>query len=190
MFEVELKYPLSDAAGTTARLERLAARFRPPVEQTDRYFAHPARDFVRVDEALRLRRNGDDVVVTWKGPRLGTAAKTRREIELPVALPAGEGATATVERWTELLEALGFHRVRDVVKTRRPARLPWHGAEVEVAIDTVASLGTFLELEMLAGEGQVPVALECLESLAVELGCGQPERRSYLELLVAADRPR
>jgi adenylate cyclase class 2 len=190
MFEVELKYPLSDVAATTASLERLSARFRPAIEQTDRYFAHPSRDFARVDEALRLRRAGGTVVVTWKGPRLGAGAKTRREIELPVEVAAGQGAAATLDRWTELLEALGFHPVREVVKTRRPARLPWQGAEVEVAIDTVAHLGDFLELELMAGEGQLPVALSCLASVAAELGCGEPEPRSYLELLLAADRPR
>ena len=59
----------------------LAARFHDPAEQVDRYFAHPCRDFARTDEALRLRRDGDDVAITWKGPRIDAATKTRRESE-------------------------------------------------------------------------------------------------------------
>jgi adenylate cyclase class IV len=72
---------------------------------------------------------------------------------------------------------------------RRPARVPWQGREVEVAIDTVAGLGDFLELEIVASEAEIPLALSCLQSLAAELGCGLPERRSYLEMLLAARPP-
>lgn len=190
MYEVELKYPVADVATLTVSLAALGARFRSPIEQVDRYFAHPCRDFARTDEALRLRREGDDLAVTWKGPRLGTAAKTRREIELPLAAVGGAGGLSTLGEWTGLFEALGFRNVREVAKVRTQARLPWHGTDVELAVDRVAGLGEFLELEILAREGEVAVALSCLESLARELHLGQPERRSYLELLLAVDRPR
>jgi adenylate cyclase class IV len=55
-----------------------------------------------------------------------------------------------------------------------------------VVLDSVTGLGNFLELELQAREGEVPVARACLESLASELGCGPSERRSYLELLLEA----
>jgi len=188
MYEVELKYPVSDCAALERHLIRLATRFREPATQVDRYFSHPCRDFARTDEALRLRREGDAVAVTWKGPRIGQRAKTRREIELP--LPPATGGVSPLENWTELLEALGFGRVAEVAKRRRGGSVPWQGAEVEVAIDEVTGLGHFLELEIIAGEGEVSLALSCLESLATELGCSEPERRSYLEMLLAANRPR
>lgn len=193
VYEVEQKFRVADTAAVERRLVSLAARFRDPLEQMDRYFAHPCRDFARSDEALRLRRCGAEVMVTWKGPRIDTASKTRLEMELGVAqaepLPGGPpGGQATVDRWTELLEALGFRRVRDVVKRRRPARVPWQGTEVEVALDSVAGLGDFLELELQAGAGEVPQARACIDALARELGCAESERRSYLELLTAAGR--
>lgn len=193
MYEVEQKFRVADPAALEAKLVALAARFRDPVEQVDRYFAHPCRDFVRTDEALRLRRVGDDVALTWKGPRIDSASKTRRELELGLAevppLPGGpRGGRAALDRWTELLEALGFRRVRDVAKRRRGARLPWQGTEVEVAVDRVAEVGDFLELELQAAEGEVPLASACIASLAQELGCGPQERRSYLELVIAAGR--
>ena len=189
MYEVELKFPVADPQEIERRLVSLAARFRDPVEQVDRYFAHPCRDFVRTDEALRLRREGDDVAITWKGPRIDAATKTRREIELPLpAAPSASGdqgsaVDQTLARWTELLESLGFRAVMSVGKRRRPARVPWQGTDIDAAIDHVHGLGDFLELELLARQGEVPLARACLESLARELGCGVPERRSYLELL-------
>ena len=193
MYEVEQKFRVADPAALEAELIGLAARFREPVEQVDRYFAHPCRDFVKTDEALRLRRVGDEVAVTWKGPRIDSAAKTRRELELALAavppLPGGpRGGQATLDRWTELLEALGFRRVRDVAKRRRAARVPWQGTEVEVALDRVEGVGEFVELELQAAEGEVPLATACIESLAAALGGGAQERRSYLELVIAAGR--
>ena len=192
MYEVELKFSVSVPQDIERRLVSLAARFREPVEQVDRYFAHPCRDFARTDEALRLRCEGDAVAITWKGPRVDTAAKTRREIELPLAAaPADPGdhgpvVERTLGAWTELLESLGFRPVLSVTKQRRPARVPWQGAEIDAAIDHVRGLGDFLELELIARQGEVPLARACLESLARELGCGVPERRSYLELLLQA----
>ena len=190
MYEVEQKYRVADRDVLEARLVGLAARFRDPVEQVDRYFAHPCRDFAKTDEALRLRRVGDDVAVTWKGPRIDSAVKTRRELELGLAevppVPGGpRGGLATLARWTELLEAVGFRRVMEVAKRRRTARVPWRGSEVEAALDTVAGLGEFVELELQASPGEWPQASACIESLARELGCGEPERRSYLELVLA-----
>ena len=64
----------------------------------------------------------------------------------------------------------------------------WQGTEVEVALDRVEGVGDFLELELQAAEGEVPLASACVESLARALGCGEQERRSYLELVIAAGR--
>ncbi len=192
MYEVEQKFRIDDPVAIEAKLVSLAARFREPIEQVDRYFAHPCRDFVKTDEALRLRRVGDELAMTWKGPRIDSAAKTRRELELGLAdvlpLPGGpRGGQATLDRWTELLEALGFRPVRDVAKRRRAARVLWQGTEVEVALDTIAGLGEFLELELQAAEGETTMATSCIESLARELGCGAQERRSYLELVIRGE---
>ena len=185
MYEVELKFAVSERAALERRLVELGGQLAEPQEQVDRYFAHPCRDFAQTDEALRLRRVGDSVAITWKGPRIDAATKTRREIELNlVPLSATLHAAPTLSSWTELLEALGFRRVLEVAKRRQPVRLVWQGAEVNVALDTVAELGEFLELEIMAEQGEVPAARACLESLAQELGLGATERRSYLELIL------
>ncbi len=186
MYEVELKFPVSDAPALERNVIALGARFRSAVEQVDRYFAHPCRDFAVTDEALRLRRTGADVAITWKGPRIDATSKTRREIELAVAAVAPAAGPATIDRWTGLLEALGFRQVRDVAKRRRMAAVAWEGAEVEASLDAVAGLGDYLELELQAAADAVPLARGRLESLARRLGCGPAERRSYLELLFSS----
>jgi adenylate cyclase class 2 len=192
VYEVELKFRVTDAVALERRLTDLGGRFAQPVEQVDRYFAHPARDFAVTDEALRLRRVGHDVAITWKGPRQGVGAKTREELELGVmaaTTPAGiKSGTDTIESWTRLLESLGFRQVREVAKRRRPAHVAWEGAEVEVAVDQVTGLGDFVELELLAESDGIPRATAQLESLAAALGCTHPERRSYLELLLGDGR--
>ncbi|MGB8853415.1 MAG: class IV adenylate cyclase [Pirellulales bacterium] len=192
VYEVELKFHVADAAALERRLGAIAARFASALDQVDRYFAHPCRDFAATDEALRLRRVGEDVAITWKGPRIGAGAKTREELELGLATGAtagrAAGGAATIDRWTQLLEALGFRQVREVVKRRRLASVAWDGVEIEIALDAVAGLGDFVELELLTEPEGIPQAVARLESLAATLGCTTPERRSYLELLLEDDR--
>jgi adenylate cyclase class 2 len=212
VYEVEQKYPLADVAAVEAALARLGATWHATVEQVDRYFNHPCRDFAATDEALRLRRTGEALAITWKGPRLDATAKTRRELELPLAEAAVPAAAlaeaavpaaalaeaavpaaapslaadpATLDSWTELLEALGFRPVREVAKQRQLATVAWQGAAIEVALDHVAGLGNFLELELQADAAGIAVAAARIESLARELGCTAAERRSYLEMLIA-----
>ena len=192
MYEVELKYRVADGRAIEDRLAGRGACWHGTTEQVDRYFNHPSRDFAFTDEALRLRSTAAGLAITWKGPRLDATAKTRREIELPVAMAAVPAAAdalsavpATLDRWAELLEALGFRRVREVAKRRRLATVAWEGAAVEVAIDHVAGLGNFVELELQADAAGITVAAARVESLAGELGCTNPERRSYLEMLLS-----
>jgi adenylate cyclase class 2 len=178
VYEVELKFPVADVAAIERQLAGLAATFGGPVEQVDRYFAHPCRDFAATDEALRLRRAGDALAITWKGPKVDAAAKTRREIELPIAGPAA------MDGWTDLLTALGFQTVREVVKRRRTAVVEWQGSRVELALDHVLGLGDFLEIETQAAAADLAAAGARVEALARRLGCTHAERRSYLELVL------
>jgi adenylate cyclase class 2 len=190
VYEVEQKYPVADVTALEARLASLGARWRDATDQVDRYFSHPSRDFAVTDEALRVRVTPRGTVITWKGPRVDAAAKARREIELPLepatapGIEAALGPTA-LDRWTELLEALGFRPVREVAKRRRAATLPWEGAAIEVAVDRVVGLGHFVELELQAEAAGIAAAAARVASLARALGCGEAEPRSYLELLLA-----
>jgi len=118
--------------------------------------------------------------VTFKGPKLDSTTKTRREIELAVA----EGAEGA-EKFTALLEALGFRRVLTVVKERRAGSIIWQGYAAEIALDLVEGLGPYVELEISAKAAEIDRARHSLGELARYLGLADSERRSYLELLLS-----
>jgi adenylate cyclase, class 2 len=133
-----------------------------------------------------LRRKDDSCFITYKGPKIDAATKTRHEIDLPLATDE-EGFQA----WFSLLDALGFSVVGEVRKSRRKAHIAWQDQYVEVSLDSVERLGTFVELELIVEfeiETEATPALntakKCILALAESLGLSGSERRSYLELLL------
>jgi adenylate cyclase class 2 len=178
--EIEQKFRVANRAALREKLVSAGASFEPIVEQSDTYFAHPAKDFAATGEAFRIRSSGDANFVTYKGPKQLHAVKTRREIELPL----GEGIESATA-WAELLTLLGFRAVETVRKQREECHVHWHGRDVSVALDTVAGLGEFCEIELCVEEQETATAQELVQSLAAELGLTNIEPRSYLSLVLA-----
>ena len=180
VYEVEQKFRVSDRAALVVRLERAGVVWRPEIEQCDLYFAHPQRDFASTDEALRIRRIGQENRITYKGPKIDAQTKTRRELELP--LVAGPDMA---HQYQELLVALGFRTVAEVSKRRRPGTWRHGGHTFEVALDDVDGVGVYVELELSAAVEQLDAARSALLHAATTLELLEVERRSYLELLLA-----
>lgn len=178
-FEVELKFPVRATADLQARLTALEGRALPPVTQQDTYFSHPGRRFDQTDEALRLRESGEVNRLTYKGPKVDPESKTRIEVDVPLA--AGR---QTAARIAELLGLIGFEPVATVRKERQAFDVHWRGWPVNVAVDIVEDLGTFVELETRAEESQIAPAREALQNLAGHLGLADSIRESYLEQLL------
>ena len=61
-YEVELKFSLANPNEVLARLASLGVAAASPIEQVDRYFNHPVRDFGDTDEAFRIRSVS---IVSW-----------------------------------------------------------------------------------------------------------------------------
>lgn len=178
-FEVELKFPLQDSHEVLLRLSNLGAVTDSAIEQSDRYFNHPARDFSVTDEAFRIRSVGSANFVTYKGPIVDRETKMRREIEIAIA-DGPEAAEQMAELWT----ALGFRFVHEVRKTRTPGRVTWNNRQYELALDQVPPLGTFLEIELVVDDSEREAAKQAILNLARELNLKNPERRSYLQLVM------
>ena len=80
---------------------------------------------------------------------------------------------------------LDFSRVSEVSKTRQIYRLRRAGYEIELSIDSVENLGSFVELETVVDESsELDTARSAINELASELKLSESERRSYLELLL------
>lgn len=183
IIEVELKFRLEDLQVFREKLADHAARPRATIRQQDAYFAHPLRDFAKTDEALRIRMTDDSGHVTYKGPRFDAETKSRQETEIAFA-----GGPADAERFALVLEQLGFATVRTVSKQRELWDLASPEGDIEIAIDSVEGLGTFVELERTVPANQFNEAKAAIQSLARDLGLAQPEHRSYLALLLVNEK--
>jgi adenylate cyclase class 2 len=180
-YEVEQKHrvDITDCCGLEIRLAGYGATLGEPVGQSDQYFAHPSRDFVQTDEALRIRIEGDKCFVTYKGPKVDKKTKTRQEIELPLGSANTDG-----KKFSELLHAIGFSPVAKVLKTRRPFRIHYAGRDVEGSYDLVDKVGAFIELELKVDEAELEEAKRVIGELAGKLDLGPSIRHSYLEMLL------
>jgi len=173
MLEVEIKSPCGDPEAMGEKVisfggERLETRI-----DRDRYFNHPSRNFAETDEAVRIRSIGDRHYLTYKGPKLSATTKSRVEEEVSVA---------SAEICENILLALGFTDVLLVVKKRELYELE----DIEVCIDTIEGLGSFVELEVQTDHQDK--GEKKLFELAERLGLADFINRSYLEMLLEKEQ--
>ena len=196
MFEVEIKVP-AELDATRERLREVGAERVAAQRQRDTYYDAPHREFAETDEALRIRREtplsdgggsaeGDGAAdgdadqaatVTYKGPLLDDASKTRTEHETGV--DDGEALAA-------VLSGLGFEPAATVEKRREF----WSYDGFTVTLDAVAGLDEYVEIEReVAEEREVDAtrdaAVEALDRLGLD--ADDQVRTSYLGLLLAAE---
>jgi adenylate cyclase class 2 len=173
VYEVECKVERTHEP-VRERLSALDADAIGTVEQADTYYDAPHRAFGETDEAIRIRREGGGAELTYKGPLVDTASKTRAEHET---------AVESAEEMANVLDALGFAPAATVEKERETFGCRGY----TVALDTVAGLGEFVEVE---GEADAETDIEHVRDgardLLAALGCDPAEqiRTSYLGLLV------
>jgi len=148
--EREIKLRFDSARAARAALEELGARpLRPRRLQDDVLLDSDDGRLQRAGCALRVRRDGDRAVITWKGPAQPGPMKTREEIET---------AVGTADDARRILASLGFVPRFRYQKYREELSLEG----LIVAIDETP-IGTFVELE---GEEAA------IASVAVRLGRG------------------
>ena len=174
MIEVEIKVPIDDKNTIIKKLINIGFIFKKTIKQSDIYFQHPTRDFAKSDEALRIRRTLDGCYLNYKGPKLDKTTKTREEIEIFLK---------ESENITKIFEKLGFKKVFIVEKTREIYKFN----EITASIDSVKSLGTFMELEILIKEDKdLSENREKVFSILKKMNISKEKiiRKSYLELIL------
>lgn len=176
MIEVEVKASVTNFSDVKKKLKQIKAVKIKTERQKDAYYNAPHRDFGKTDEALRIREipeNGKKIVIlTYKGAKLDEVSKTRKEIEVEVS---------DSPSMASILENLGFRLAANVTKDRDI----YHYNNFIITLDTVHNVGTFVEIETEASEGEdteesIKKIFEIYKSLGIVDGF---ERRSYLELM-------
>ncbi|MEZ6141092.1 MAG: class IV adenylate cyclase [Zavarzinella sp.] len=176
MLEIEIKYALPHLESVRELLIQLGAECVGTQLEDDTYLKPPDRDFAQTDEALRLRLIGDQLMVTYKGPRRSGITKSRQEIELPLL--------TTLSEALEFFQALRYQVVATIHKEREIFQLNRDGFTIHACLDCVRGLGDFIELEVLASEEQETRIQPLLNQLSQQLHLSRMEPRSYLEMLL------
>jgi len=180
MYEVELKLR-ADHESLRERLDDVGADRIEHRQQIDTYYDAPHRSFADTDEALRIRReepaDGETVTkLTYKGPLVEAASKTREEHETVVD---------DDEALQGVLAGLGFEPAAVVEKDRTYYDFEGY----TLVLDAVEGLGEFVEIEREVAEAEIETAREEAVDVLERLGLDPDEqiRTSYLGLLLAAD---
>ena len=170
MLEIEAKIPVRNHQAVRRRLKKLDAEFIGRYLEANHILDRQDGSLRYAGCGLRVRTmetlQGDPAgpTLTYKGPRLESALKSRQEIELEVA---------DAEALLALLQAIGF----ETIVSYRKRRERWMLADCHVELDEVPMLGTFVEIE-----GPDESAVRSVQR-SVGLAAAAHEPRSYVHML-------
>ncbi len=145
MLEVEVKLPVKDKEALVCMLEKDGFSSGKLLRETDTYFNADFHDFKKCGDAFRIRRTENletgekKDIITYKGPRLSSGIKARKELETGVS---------DADIMEEVMISLGYRKVDPVIKTRRY----YHKGNMTACVDSVELLGVFLEIEIVVSE--------------------------------------
>jgi adenylate cyclase class 2 len=180
LFEVEMKFAVSDVAALLEKLrQEFGLTFGEAAEERDVFYQHPAKDFAKTDECLRIRQKAGQYKITYKGAKLDKETKTRRELEIFLT-----DQPEIAKQWDELLQAVGFLPNAELKKTRRTAAMIFREQKFGLTLDHLDGPGDFIEIETIADERQFSELQKAVKSLATALGFSKPITESYLELMM------
>ena len=165
MLELEMKAKIDKYS--RGRIEQILknSEFLEEKIEEDVYFSSPIKDFKETDEALRIRKSGEDTILTYKGPKIDKISKSREEVE---AFVSGE-----IEL---ILQRLGF---KEFIKIKKKRRL-YQYKEFTISIDDVEDLGEYIEVELKSENKEDVKKIDHLFDVLYL----NSERRSYLELIL------
>lgn len=165
MLELEMKAKIDKYS--RGRIEQVLknSEFLEEKIEEDVYFSSPIKDFKETDEALRIRKSGEDTILTYKGPKIDKISKSREEVETFVS---GE-----IEL---ILQRLGF---KEFIKIKKKRRL-YQYKEFTISIDDVEDLGEYIEVELKSENKEDVKKIDHLFDVLYL----NSERRSYLELIL------
>lgn len=179
--EVEVKYPLYNPEEVLEQIELLnMEKKRINIVQHDTYYTPSHRNFLSheiVSEWFRVRETSKKCSVNFKQfLPIGAAIQNQcNEYETVIQDPYA---------LKKILEALDFQVIIDVNKTRNS----WLYEQVEISIDAVDSLGSFIELEAMkeVPESEIKGVYEHFDKILslIHAKIGNRDRRGYPYLIL------
>lgn len=179
--EVEAKYSLKNPEEVLERIESLGIPMEGEGQrQIDTYYTSPARNFLEneiVSEWLRVRETEDKATLNYK-LWLPVGAKIQNQCK------EYESEISDAYAVKQLLLHLSFREIAVVDKLRRS----WLYKNVEISMDTVRQLGSFIELEYTeeTAEDQIENINDFFEEVLSMLHAqvGERDRRGYAYALI------
>ena len=175
--EIEIKFPLKNTKEIISFLDKKATIVAKDVFQKDSYFTPKHRNFLSPKypyEWLRLRESSKGIILNYKHfyPEDVHITDYCDEFETKVEDPVIR----------KIFESLDFKEIVTVEKTRSI----WMFKDVEIAIDEVRELGSFIELEITTTYNDPKKAKEYLYQIVKEIGAniGEEDYRGYPFLLL------
>ncbi|SDP00283.1 adenylate cyclase, class 2 [Actinopolyspora xinjiangensis] len=163
--EVERKRELSEASSLRERLVELGYRREGTFVETDTYYSPQHVDYLETIECLRVRQRDGFAEITYKpasDAETHSVTDVISKVETNVRLAGPEQAEAA----NRLLSCVGMSTLACVKKERVLYRHP-EREDVAVAIDSVDSVGSFVETEVTRTDDS---GAEILEEIETALG--------------------
>jgi len=160
--EIEIRKKATSKKTLLGFLSQNAKQIVRSTTQTDIYFTPQHEDYSKkepIEKWFRLRLSNEGNSLTFKKWYFNDVGKSENHCD-EYEINISDGETAK-----KLISALDFQELVTVIKKRAI----WIYNGIEIAIDEVQNLGTFVELEAKKVDGSIQDILEKLEALADEL---------------------
>lgn len=177
--EIEVKAKVDDFTKIRDELEKLGCVFSDPIIQEDTIFVNFDGDFTKFmpdTNFLRIRKMKDKILFTLKQSENNELDCIEKEVEISDA-----------EQFREALELMGYHEAVQVHKTRTKTKYQ----DMEICLDEVKDLGSFIEVEKIT-EGDGEAVQNELFSFLETLGISKESRvvNGYDTLIYLKNNPR
>jgi adenylate cyclase class 2 len=159
MIEVERKYRITDKQEIISKLNKLGYIKLKTVHQKDNIYLKNSKSFTdgfkKDDPIMRIRTIGKTHILTYKRSINDDGDSIEHEMEVN-----------PVNAAIDLLDELGYKIVTNVDKIRTEFKL----GNITVAVDEVAKLGSFIEVEILCNKGTEDITIKRVVEAASNLG--------------------
>ena len=140
--EIEVKAKAENLSLIRIKLEALGCTFTDPIVQDDTIFVNFDGDFTKFAPGtnfLRIRKAKGKILFTLKQPQSNDLDCIEKEVEVSDA-----------DQFRDALELMGYHEAVQVHKTRTKTKYK----DMEICLDEVKGLGSFVEVEKITeGDG-------------------------------------